>query len=259
MTLENKPAEIIESGWKSLCLLGGIAPLIALIFFRRNMAAEYGGLHMLGFFPSAPGSLPADALGCFTVLHEHRLIGLTLLNIFDSVNYVLVALMFLGLYAALRRVSPGLMTLATGLALMGTSIYLASNQAFAMLALSGRYWSASTDAQRAMMLAAGEALLAIQNTAAMYGPSPFAAFLFINVAGLIAAFVMLRAGAFGKTAGYLGIASNSLNYGICISVWLAPPLAIITASLAAIFRVLWYIRISTTLLHLGRQSTKRGA
>jgi hypothetical protein len=251
MAQEVQDAAATEFGWRGVYRLGGAAALIAAVFFRRNLAEEYLLCRLLGIFPSGPKGLPGSALDCFNVFHSHRLIGLTLLNLFDIVNYSLVALIFLGLYAALRRVSRGLMMLAMALALMGAAIYFASNQAFAMLALSDRYWSAATDAQRTMLLAAGEALLAIQNTAATYGSGIYISYLLVNVAGLIAAAVMLRSPAFGKTSAYAGIVANVLGLGYYVTDSLAPALNAIPISAAAPFLLIWYLRIGWRLLRLG--------
>jgi len=252
MAREVQDVGTMESGWRGLCKLGGAAAFIAAILFRRNMAEEYLLGRLLGIFSSGPRGLPGSALECFTVFHTHRLIGLTLLNLFDMANYALVALIFLGLYAALRRVSRGLMTLAAALALMGTAIYLASNQAFAMLALSDRYWSAATDTQRTMLLAAGEALLAIQNTAATYGSGIYISYFLVNVAGLIAATVMLRSAAFGRTTAYMGILANVLGLGYYITDSFAPALNAIPISASAPFLLIWYLRIGWMLLRIGQ-------
>ena len=251
MTCEIEDAEKMESNWRGLLILGGTAALVAAIFFRRNMAEEYLLCRQLGIFSSGPRALPVSALDCYAIFHSSRLVGLTLLNLFDMVNYALVSMIFLGLYAALRRVSRGLMTLAAALALMGTAIYLASNQAFAMLALSDRYWSAATDAQRSISLAAGEALLAIQNTGATYGSGIYIGFLFVDLAGLIAATIMLRSPAFGKTAAYVGILANVFGLGYYITNSFAPALNVIPLCASAPFLLIWYLLIGRTLLRMG--------
>jgi hypothetical protein len=261
MTRNIETAESKDPGWKALLQLGGAAALIAAIFFRRNLAEEYLLFRQLGVFSSGPRVLPASALDCYTVFHSHRLVGLTLLNLFDIVNYVLVSAIFLGLYAALRRVDRGLMTLAAALALMGTTIYLASNQAFAMLSLSDRYWSASTEAQRTMLLAAGETLLAIQNAGANYGAGIYVSFLFVSLAGLIAATVMFRSKEFGKAAAFLGIAANLFGLGYYVTNWLSPALNAIPLSASAPFLLVWYLRIGWVLIRLanGRESGSASA
>jgi hypothetical protein len=254
MPQEREDGEAIEHGWRALYWLGGAAALVGAILFRRNMAEEYLLCRELGVFSSGPRALPGSALDCFTVFHGNRLVGLTLLNLFDIVNYALVSMIFLGLYVALRRINRGLMTLAAALALTSTGIYLASNQAFAMLALSDQYWSAATDARRTMLLAAGDALLAIQNTGANYGPGIYVSFLFVNLAGLLAAIVMMRSAAFGKTAAWIGILANVLGLMYYFSNSFAPALNAIPLSISAPFLLLWYLRIGWTLLRMGRET-----
>jgi hypothetical protein len=94
---------------------------------------------------------------------------LTLLNLFDMVNYALVGLMFLALCVAFRRASPSAMTIAAALGFVGIAVYLASNQALTMLSLSNQYAAATTDTQRSLLLAAGQVTLAIHHNAGYEG------------------------------------------------------------------------------------------
>ena len=55
--------------------------------------------------------------------------------------------MFLALYGALRHVNRGVMVMAMACTLIGVGVYLASNQAFAMLSLSRQHAAAVTEAQ----------------------------------------------------------------------------------------------------------------
>jgi hypothetical protein len=92
-------AETLDSGWKSLYRVGGVAALIAGVLFRRNIAAE------IALFGSRPS--PVTVSDWFTLLQSDRLLGLSYLNVFDVVNYALVGLMFLALYAVLKRANKG--------------------------------------------------------------------------------------------------------------------------------------------------------
>jgi hypothetical protein len=121
--------------WRPLYLTGGIAALLALFVFRRNLGAE---LTLFGL-PAVPKVLPADAAGWFDLLQQHPLTGLTLLEVFD-----LAGLVFLALGVALWRVSRSAVLVATGAGLTGIVVYLASNPAFGLLALSSRYAVAET-------------------------------------------------------------------------------------------------------------------
>jgi hypothetical protein len=190
---------------------------------------------------------PSSALEWFTLLQDNVVLGLILLDLFDVVNYMLVGLLFLALYGALRRANKSAMTVATACSLVGAAVYLASNQAFAMLALSNRYAAAATDAQRAAFLAAGEALLAVHDPGGIH----LSLFL-VALAGLIASLVMWRSGVFGKVSATMGLVANGLVLSYFVVVAFAPAIAPLFPSLSALFRLIWYILIAWRLFQLGR-------
>ena len=241
--------------WNRLYKVGGVAAWIAVLLFRRWLAAEFLLFRGIGIIRFGPRTMPSSVIDWFTLFHTNRLVGLTFFNVFDMVNYLLVGLIFLALYAALRQVNRSYMTLATALALLGIAVYLASNQAFSMLTLSHQYAVATTDAQRSMLLAAGQALLAIHDPNA---PGPGAVgFFLVTVAGLIISAVMLRSGVFGKITAYTGILANAFGLGYPIGVAIAPrtvviPMVATALSVSACFLVIWYIGIARRLLQLAR-------
>jgi hypothetical protein len=254
--MEKPGIENPNTAWGSLCIIGGAAALIAAILFRRNLAAEYLLLRGMGIISSGPTALPVTVADWFALLQKNRFLGLTLLNLFDIVNYALVGLIFLGLFAALRRVNPGTMTLALALAVAGAAVYFASNQAFPMLYLSDQYAAAATETQRAAALSAGQALLAIQNTAANYGYGIYVGYFLVNVAGLIAAAVMLRGPVFGKAAAWFGILANGIGLGYYVALAVDPSLTIIPVPASAPFLLVWYILVGVRLLRLGRMENR---
>jgi hypothetical protein len=170
-----------------------------------------------------------------------------LLDLFDIVNYLLVGLIFLALYGALRRANKVAMTVALATGLVGVAAYLASNQAFALLALSGQYAAASTDAMQATFLAAGEALLAIHNPNGIH----LSLFL-VALAGLIVSVVMLRSHVFGKATAIVGVVANSLVLTYYVALPVVPAVAFLFPAASAPFRLLWYILIAWRLFQLGR-------
>ncbi len=239
-----------DTHWQRLYRVGGVAILIAVVVFRRHFGAEITLLTDMGLINLKP---PGNALDWFTLLQDNRLLGLILLDLFDIVNYLLVGLMFLALYGALRRANKSAMTVATACALVGVAVYLASNQAFAMSALSDHYAATNTDAQQAIFLAAGEALLAIHNPNGIH----LGLFL-VALAGLMASLVMLRSSVFGKATGVVGLVANSLVLGYFVILPLAPEIAPLFPASSAPFRLIWYILIARRLFQLGRGAWKVG-
>jgi|SRR5271167_994267 len=241
--------------WNRLYRAGGVAAWIAVLLFRRWLGEEFLLLRAIGIIRFGPRSIPSSVINWFTLLHTNRLVGLTLLNAFDMVNYVLVGLIFLGLYAALRQANRSYMTIATSLAFVGIAIYLASNQAFSMLSLSDQYAAATTDAQRSMLLAAAQTLLAIHDPNAL-GPGALG-FLLVNLAGLIISGVMLRSNVFGKTTAYAGILANAFGLGYPFGVAVVPktvviPMVATSLSVSACFLIIWYVGIARRLSQLAR-------
>jgi hypothetical protein len=231
---------------RTVYLAGAWAAVIAALLFRRNLAAEVSL-----FTGQTPPSAAADWLALF---QSDRLLGLTFLNVFDIVNYLLLGLLFLGLYAALRRIKPGLATLALWLGTVGVAAYLASNQAFAMLALSDRYAATTTEAQRTGLVAAGEALLATNNPAARFqGTGILLGLFLVTLAGLIFAIGMLRGGAFGWVTAWLGIIGNGLILGYFVMLIFAPSLTFLPHTLGAIPLVLWELLTARRLFQLARE------
>lgn len=148
------------------------------------------------------------------------------------------------------------MLIATAFGLVGMAVYFASNQAFSMLNLSRQYAGATTEARRAMFLAAGEALLAHENPGAPYqGTGTFLSLLLVLLAGLIISVVMLRSQAFSKWAAYLGIMANGIAVGQFIALAFAPAILWLPPTISAPFRMAWYILIAIGLVRLARRES----
>lgn len=219
-----------RDAWKLLYKIGGVAILIAVIFFRRYYGVELMTFKGFGIF-EVPEVAPVNALDWFGLLQHNPYVGLSILGLHDLINYALVSLFFLALCAALWQVNRSAMLVATASSLLGTGVYLASNQAFAMLALSHKYAVADTAAQRALYLASGEALLAAQE-----GTGIYASLMLVLLAGLFVSIVMLHSGVFSKTTAVMGLLANGFGLAyfpvlIFVPAWIwIPPLNFRTLS-----------------------------
>jgi hypothetical protein len=88
------------------------------------------------------------------------LMGLRNLGLINMIATTLSIPIFFALYTAHRKADKVYGTLALIIFIIGATVYLANNTAFPMLSLSGKYADATTDAQRTLFVAAGEAMLA---------------------------------------------------------------------------------------------------
>jgi hypothetical protein len=119
--------------------MGAAAALIAVLVFRRNLGSELSLLGSCGIISGVPASPPDSSAEWLALLQNSPPVGLTLLEVFDIVNYLLVGLLFLDLYGALQHVHRGWMVAEAASAAVGVGTYFSANQAFAMRSLSSGF------------------------------------------------------------------------------------------------------------------------
>lgn len=249
-------AEASDSNWKSLYRVGGAAALIASVVFRRNLGVE------IALFSAS--KQPDAVIDWYALLQTNRLLGLAYLNIFDLVNYALVGLMFLALYVVLSRANKGYMAIAASLGFLGIAVYFASNTAFSLQSLSDQYAVATSEAQSALLLAAGQAMLALNrfsSSGAHPGSGGYLSLLLIAIAGLMFSVIMLRNNVFSRATAYVGIVANALDLAYCTAFALAPAavgelLAVLFIPAAGFLFMIWHILVGWRLFQLGRPEGK---
>ena len=227
---DESKVETADSGWKSLYRVGGAAALIMAVFIP---------IQFIIFVAWPP---PSTVIGWFTLFQNNRLLGLLDMDLLLIVDQVLVALVLLALYIALRRASQSFMAIALTAGVVGIAAYFASTAAFEMLSLSDQYAAATTEAERSMFLAAGQTMLAIyQGTAFDVG------YVLEGFALLIIAVVMLRTTLFSKKTACVGILVGIMS--------LVPPTAGMIGLLFALGSLapleIWDILIARRLFKLG--------
>jgi hypothetical protein len=235
--MDELASETTVFAWKPLYRVGGAAALIVVVLYV---------IQIIVLVVSPP---PSTVIGYFTLFHKNALLGLLDLDLLSIADYALFVPMFLALYVALRRASPSFMAIATTLALVGIAVYFASNTAFNMLSLSSQYAAATTDAQRSLFLAAGQAMLTIYQGTAFY-----VSYVLNAVAPLIISVVMLRSTLFGKVTASVGIVANLLALG-----YFVPTIGVFLSLVSVVGLLIWYILIARRLFQLGSGVSKEEA
>jgi hypothetical protein len=237
-------AETADSAHKSLYKLGGAAAFLVVVLTLGEVVAH-------SLYPQ-----PSTVSGWFALFQGNWLIGLLDFWGLEVPMYVMFALVFLALYLVLRKASEGLMTIAVILVLLGTGIFLATNNPFSMLSLSNQYAAATTDAQRFTFLAAGEAILAQTNQRAVGGFN-MALFL-VSAAGLITSSVMLQSKSFSRVTAYAGLLANGLSLADYVRQALtsSATIALLVILPNALFLVIWYGLVGRRFFQLGRLESK---
>jgi hypothetical protein len=228
-----------ESGWKGLCKLGGITALIVVVVTLAEI--------VIGFLPGVARLTQGTVtvIDWFTLLQNHWFLGLRNLGLLNIIGAALLAPTFLAIYSALRRDSEAYGAFGTVLFFVGMAVYIASNRAFAMLSLSGQYASATADAQRSLLNAAGQAMLAEGQTRA--------GIPLIEFASLVISVVMLRGKVFSKATAYAGILGNALLLVFEAILAFVPAflnVGLVIAGGGGLAIMIWYLLVGRRLLRL---------
>jgi len=225
-------AEPSDSRWKLLYRAGGLAALISALFIP---------IQIVVFIVSEP-PIDGTVQDWFRLFQDNRLIGLIDLDLLLVADNVLLVAVFLALYVLLRRSSESVMAVATALGFLGIVFYVASNPAFEMLSLSNRYAAATTEGQRTVLVAAGEAVIATwQGTAFQV------AYVVGSVAGIAIGAVMFRSRIFSNLTGYMAILGNAVGLGLYV-----PAVGVYISVFSVLFLEVWYILVARRLLQLGK-------
>ena len=181
--------------WQTLRRVGGVAALTILALMP---------IQMVVFLIWPP---PSTVIGWFTLFQSNALVGLIDMDLLLIVDYVLMLMVFLALWASLRRVNESLMAIALILQLVAVATYFASTTAFEMLSLSNQYAASTTDAERSMFLAAGHTMIATWQ-----GTAFDVSYVVGAVALVLVSVVMLRSHRrlFSKATGYAGMFAGVL-------------------------------------------------
>lgn len=231
---------------RSLYKMGGFAALLAVLVALADIS--------LTFLPSAaeiPGTM--TAVDWFLLFEDNWFLGLRNLGLLPNIMTLVLSIpLFVALYTAHRDSHNDYAALAVILSLTGTAVYLSNNAAFPMLTLSMKYASTATDAQRALLAAAGEAILAQGED---FTPGAFPGFVLGEIAMTLIAWVMLKGRVFSRTAAFSGLMG-----GVCLAIFTAwvtfiPVLfnvAMVLALVGGLLSIAWYILTARTLFQLSK-------
>jgi hypothetical protein len=233
--------------WKGLYRVAGVGALLAAAAILSGVATY------IAWPPPEEGTV----VDWFALFQNNGLVGMLSLDLAMLVSYLALIPVVLALYVALRHDSESLMALAATFSIIAIATYFASSRLFEMLALSQQYAATTTEAERALLAAAGQSMLTTYlGSFAPPGPLPGwnyqgtafnVSFVLWSVAGVMTSFAMRRSGSFGKTAGPLGIAGNTAALGLFV-----PGIGVFLSLLSLPLLLVWYVMIARTLFRFAR-------
>lgn len=238
-------SESEASDLSCLCWTGGIAAFVLIAYSLSTIVQ----LIVLG-------GPPATAAEAFRLLQSNKMVGLLRLDLPTIVAMPLYYLVFLGLFATLKRTDRANAILSTSLAFVGVTLLLATPTALSMISLSQKYAAATTEASRTQFLAAGEAILA---TDIWHGTGAIMGGILVQSGAVLISVVMLRSSVFSRTTAYLGILMHGLDLAHIVFGLFLPGTGIVLLAISGPLYPIWFFLVGRRLLQLTSRSSTQMA
>jgi len=231
--------------WKTIYKIGAVTTIIVLcgIILDMVVGSVTGG---------DVAALPQTAIERYNQFKENWLLGLYNLDLLNIINQVILIPSIFALYAVHRNSNKPSALLSLILFLVGTTIFVTSNTALAMLDLTQKYFAAASEEQRMLLAAAGEAMLA---KGAHGSLGVFIGFALPTFANVLMSCVMLKGNIFSRAASYIGIIGNSLMVIYIIMVTFIPSVEKMTLAFAmpaGLLLMTWMILFAIKLLKMSK-------
>lgn len=235
-----------KSKGKGIYVLGGVSAFTALLLVLGDIVISMGGGDV------SPHTL--TAIDWFNMYQESSLIGLRMLGLINVVSLTVCIPLYCALYDVHRKMFGIYSALMLILYLIGAAVYISNNAAIPMHVLSSKYAAAATEAQKALLAAAGEAIIA---KGADFTPGSFIGFFLTEAAGSGFSIIMLKSRILSRAAACFGIVGFTFLAVFTIWMTFVPVYfntAMIIAMVGGISVMAWYILTARDLLGFGAGS-----
>jgi hypothetical protein len=147
--------------------------------------------------------------------------------------------------------SPVYTALATLFTLIAVTLSFANESTFSLLRLGDNYVSASSEAHRAQLLAAGEAVIASDMWS---GTSAYMTGILLQGAGVVISIIMLRSQDFSKVTAYAGLLGNGFDLVQHILHPFAPSISAFIMMFMGLFYFVWFPMLARDFFKIRRNS-----
>jgi hypothetical protein len=239
-TLNRLVARTTSTSWKWIA----VAALTAMGANLLDIALGFGGTEMVTY-----GS--QSAVDWFTVYEESSFRGIYGLGILNIIYMVAMMPVYFALFGAHFERHAIAAAITTIIFVTAISIYVSNNAAIPMLVLSHKYALATTDVQRSILAAAGEAALSRGED---FTAGSFIGIFLSGFAAICISQVMLRGGIFGKVHAWIGIIGFTFLSLFTIIATFIPALYEVAfnyfASIGGILALSWFALTARRLFQL---------
>lgn len=182
---------------KNLGKLGGAISMVLLAYVLATMVI------MLGL-----GAPPETAQETLDMLRQNRLAGLLRLDALTTLVMPLYYLLFFALYLVLKKTHDMVAKITLLLGCAGLTLFLAAPSFVSWLTLSDKFATATSEAQKNLFLAAGEAILV---TDLWHSSTAFVGGLLLQTSMVLFSVIMLRGDTFSKWTAWVGVVTHGLD------------------------------------------------
>jgi hypothetical protein len=234
-----------DKQWKTIYKVGAVTTIIFIcgIILDMIVGSVTGG---------NVAALPQTAIERFNEFNDNWWLGLYHLDLLNVLNQLIFIPSIFVLYAAHRKANNPFALLALIMFLVGATVFITGNTALTMLDLSNKYFNASSDEQRLLLAAAGEAML---SKGAHGSLGVFIGFILPTIANALMSGVMLTGKVFSRMTSYIGLVGNSLMVIYIILVTFVPAvekLALAFAMPAGLLVMAWMAMFTIKLFKLSK-------
>jgi hypothetical protein len=231
----------IDFDWKSLYKICGGAALFFIVYSLAEMIVLI-----------VIGGQPTTAREGFAILQENRLMGLLRIDLLTVLVLPLYYLLFLGLYMAFKKTHAVFAVIAVVFGFAGLTLFLATPSVFSWLALSDKFAVATSEAQKALLLAAGETVLASDM---WHGTGALIGGILIQIATTLFSIAMLSNSAFRKATAYVGVMTHGLDLAHLLIGFFIPAGGVILMMIAGPQYLVWFPLLARDFFSLARSNT----
>ena len=224
--------------WKDIYRIGSFSSLLIAVSIVLAIAAYF-------IWPYKGNTTSIEAI--FTVLQTDRMGGLISLDLSMLLIAPLNILMFLAIYATLKRENESWALIALVAALIAVVLVIVCRPLVELTVLSDHYAAATDPTEKLRYLAAGEVL-----RSSLDGTAWMMQTVFFMVAGLINCLLMLRTSFFSKATAWLGIINSVIGLGFFL-----PGVGLLFLFLNTIGSVPWCFLLARDLFRLEKVSIVR--
>jgi hypothetical protein len=229
-----------DSAFRSLCKAGGIASFGFILYSLITLAIL-----------TVVGGPPSSATAAFSLLQTNRILGLLRMDLLTVVFIPLYYLIFLGIFLALHGYKNAWSIIALLAVFVGVTLFLATPSVLAMLNLSDKYATATSESQQNQLIAAGEAVLASDM---WHGTGAVLGGILIQFGALLFSILMLPGNVFNRLTAYVGIITHGLDFVHFFFLFWIPPVGAVLLAIAGTLYLLWFPLIGVRLFQIGRQT-----